>query len=322
MAMKNTVIGILAHVDAGKTTLIESMLYTCGNIRSLGRVDKGNTVMDFDEQERERGITIYDSEAMLQWKDHQIFVIDTPGHVDFSAEMERTLQVLDLAIVVVSGLDGVQSHSETIWKCLNHYHIPTILFVNKMDLARREKEALLKDVRTHLSPAIIDWQADNLLDEQSTINEEIMNHFIETGEVDKEMLTEAFLTRQFYPLIFGSALKQDQIDTLLNTIVYFHDEKTYPQAFGAKVYRIDTDEEGNRLTHVKVTGGTLSARDKINENEKADQLRIYTGKKYELVQTAKAGMIVAIKGLVSYEAGMGIGCEEDTKEPLLSANLE
>ena len=292
--MKNIVTGILAHVDAGKTTCIEAMLYETGKIRRRGRVDHGDTVLDYDEQERSHGITIYDKDALLDWKGDRIFVIDTPGHVDFSAEMERTLQVLDLAVLVISGLDGVQSHTETIWKCLAHYHIPVLVFVNKMDIARFTEEELLADLKKRCSSNMIALQDENVQEEEATINEAIMNAYFETGDIPQSLLQEAFASRSFFPVVFGSALKGNNIDCLLDAIDAFSMEKQYPEEFGAKVYQITEDKEGNRLTHLKVTGGVLQARARINEEEKADQLRMYTGESYQMVQQAEAGTIVAV----------------------------
>lgn len=320
--MKNIVTGILAHVDAGKTTCIEAMLYETGKIRRRGRVDHGDTVLDYDEQERSHGITIYDKDALLDWKGDRIFVIDTPGHVDFSAEMERTLQVLDLAVLVISGLDGVQSHTETIWKCLAHYHIPVLVFVNKMDIARFTEEELLADLKKRCSSNMIALQDENVQEEEATINEAIMNAYFETGDIPQSLLQEAFASRSFFPVVFGSALKGNNIDCLLDAIDAFSMEKQYPEEFGAKVYQITEDKEGNRLTHLKVTGGVLQARAKINEEEKADQLRMYTGESYQMVQQAEAGTIAAVKGLKSTYAGQGLGFEEDSGAPMLSGCLD
>jgi small GTP-binding protein len=321
-SMKNIVTGILAHVDAGKTTCIEAMLYASGIIRKQGRVDHGDSVLDYDEEERTHGITIYDKDAVLNWKENRIFVIDTPGHVDFSAEMERTLQVLDLAVLVISGLDGVQSHTETIWKCLQHYQVPVIIFVNKMDIARYSEEELLNDLKKRCAPEMIAWQKENREDEESTINEAIMNRYLETGKIDEDLVREAFLSRQFFPVLFGSALKNEKIDDLLDAVCALSMEKQYPEEFGAKVYQISTDGEGNRLTHVKVTGGVLKARQKISEEEKADQLRMYTGESWQMVNEAEAGTIVTIKGLKNSYAGQGLGFEKDSGPAVLSGCLD
>ncbi len=319
--MKNLVVGIVAHVDAGKTTCIESMLYTSGKIRKQGRVDHGDTILDFDEQERSHGITIYAKNAEFTWKDRHIYVIDTPGHVDFSAEMERTLSVLDCAVVVINGQDGVQSHTETIWKCLEHYRVPTILFVNKMDITHQSREELMQDLWKHCSKNCIDFESDEREDALSMVSEDVMNAYLEEGTLDRGLLHQAFAHRLYFPVLFGSALKNVGIDRLLDTVCDSVMEKEYPQDFGAKVFRVWTDQEGTRLTDVKVTGGILHAKDKIGE-EKADQLRVYTGTKYEMVQEAESGTIVSIKGLQNTVAGDGLGEEEDSIKPVLNAYLD
>ncbi len=319
--MKNLVLGIVAHVDAGKTTCIESMLYTSGKIRKQGRVDHGDTILDFDEQERSHGITIYAKDANFTWNDTNVFVIDTPGHVDFSAEMERSLSVLDCAVVVINGQDGVQSHTETIWKCLEYYHVPTILFVNKMDISHRTKEELLTDIQKHCSDNCIDWDSETREDALSMVSEDVMNAYLEEGTLNRVLLAQAFHHRMYFPVLFGSALKNIGVSELMDVICESQMEKTYPEEFGAKVFRIWTDHEGTRLTDVKVTGGLLKSKDKIGE-EKADQLRLYTGEKYDMVQEATPGMIVSIKGLNETVPGMGLGNEEDTTKPVLHAFMD
>ena len=320
--MKNIVTGILAHVDAGKTTCIEAMLYESGAIKKRGRVDSGDTVLDYDAEERAHGITIYDKDARLSWKDAHIFVIDTPGHVDFSAEMERTMQVLDCAVLVVSGLDGVQSHTETIWKLLDHYQIPVLVFVNKMDIAHYSQEELLNDLKKHCDPGMISLQSKDAAEEEATVNETILNAYLDDGQIPAEALQEAFLNREFFPVLFGSALKDENIDTLLDSLVSLNPEKHYPEEFGARIYQISSDPEGNRLSHVKVTGGVLKAKQKISEEEKADQLRIYTGEHWEMVPEAEAGTAVTIKGPRLTYAGQGLGFEEDGDAPVLSGSLD
>ena len=313
--MKRIVTGILAHVDAGKTTCIESMLYTSKVIRKLGRVDHKDAYLDFDSQERDRGITIYSKEAHMSWKDSEIYLIDTPGHVDFSSEMERSLQVLDLAILLINGQDGIQAHTQTIWKCLKHYNIPTLIFVNKMDISYKAKEELLKDITTHFHSNCIDF---NDLDKEvlAMTNEELMNHYIETNVIDLPLLQQAIFKRECFPVFFGSALKNEGINTLMDAIVNLSFIKEYPDTFGAKVYKIS---EG--LTHVKITGGTLKTKDKINDTEKVDQIRLYNGQQYEMLQIAYPGMIVALKGLSNYEIGSGLGYEKNTPKPLLNAYM-
>ena len=320
--MKRTVVGIAAHVDAGKTTCIESMLYKSGAIRKAGRVDHRDTVLDFDEEERKYGITIYAKDASLTWKGEEVYVIDTPGHVDFSAEMERVLSVLDMAVLIINGQDGVQSHTETIWRCLRHYEVPCIIFVNKMDISHRTKEELMADLVKHCSTECIDWQSPDKEDALSMVNETIMDDYLDTGSLDREHIRAAFLAGEFFPVLFGSALKHDNTDGLLDVIAELSAEKTFPEDFGAKVFRISKDQNGDLLTHVKITGGVLKAKQKIDEEQKVDQIRSYTGAKYEVVQEAYAGMICTLKGLSGYEPGQGLGIEKDSEPPLLNAYLD
>lgn len=316
---KRIVTGILAHVDAGKTTCIEQMLYQSGQIRKLGRVDHKDAFLDFDAEERNHGITIYAKEAFLEWNDTEIYVIDTPGHVDFSSEMERSLQVLDLAVILISGQDGVQSHTETIWRCLEHYHIPALIFVNKMDISFREKEDLMHDLIKHFTDACIDWSDPEKEEKLAVINDDILNEYMENGAVSSGLLQEAFMQRQLYPVLFGSALKGDGVKELLDLITDMIPKRSYPDEFGARVYKISEDTQKNRLTHVRITGGVLHARDKINEEEKVDQIRIYSGKDYKMVSEAEAGMVCVLKGLNHAEAGQGLGFEESNPASLLHA---
>ena len=317
---KHICTGLLAHVDAGKTTCIESMLYLSGKIRKQGRVDHRDTVLDFDEEERKHGITIYAKDACFSWKGDDVFVIDTPGHVDFSAEMERVLSVLDMAIIVINGQDGVQSHTETIWKCLEHYDVPCLLFVNKMDISHHSKDALMQDLLKHCSSLCIDWE--NKEDALTMVNEEIMEDYLERGELDATLVQQAFMSREFFPVLYGSALKNEGVEQLLDAVSYLSCNKVYPEAFGARVFRISNDKEGNRLTHVKVTGGVLVAKQKLDEEEKVDQIRLYTGESYEMVQKAEAGMICTLKGLEHTYPGQGLGEEEDAEKPLLNGYLD
>ncbi len=317
---KNICLGVVAHVDAGKTTCIESMLYKSGKIRKQGRVDHRDTVLDFDEEERKHGITIYAKDACFTWNGDAVYVIDTPGHVDFSAEMERVLSVLDMAIIVINGQDGVQSHTETIWKCLEHYDVPCLLFVNKMDISHYSKEELMQDIMKHCSAQCIMWE--NKEDALTMVNEEIMEDYLETGTLNRSLVQEAFARREFFPVLYGSALKNEGVEELLDAVSYLSMEKVYPEAFGARVFRISNDKEGNRLTHVKVTGGVLAAKQKLDEEEKVDQIRLYTGENYEMVQKAEAGMICTLKGLEHTYPGQGLGEEEDAGKPLLSGYLD
>ncbi len=314
--------GIVAHVDAGKTTCIESMLYTAGSIRKLGRVDHKDAFLDYDAQERDRGITIYSKEASFTWKDTEIFVIDTPGHVDFSAEMERALQVLDLAVIMINGQDGVQSHTETIWKCLEHYNVPALIFVNKMDISHHTKEELLADLQKKCSPECFVWNDESSYEQLATIDEEMLERYLENGTIPMDMIRHAVSCRKCFPVLFGSALKVDGITELLDAIDAYAVERTYPEEFGARVYKISADENNARLTHMRITGGTLKAKQNVTEDEKADQIRIYSGQGYRMVDTAEAGMIVTVKGFEHIEAGQGLGFEEDSEKPLLDPYME
>ena len=319
--MKKLVIGILAHVDAGKTTLIESLLYASGQIRKRGRVDHGDTALDYDSLERDHGITIYSKEAFFRWKDTDIYVIDTPGHVDFSAEMERVLRVLDLAVVLINGQDGVQSHTETIGKCLEFYHVPMMFFINKMDISFKSREELMAGLIKIFSDRCVDMESSDAEEKAATSNEELMNQYLETGTLSEEALTEAVRSRELYPVYFGSALKDQGVDILADAISGFAKETEYPEEFGAKVYKISTDDQGNRLTHMRITGGTLKTKQKLSETEKADQIRVYTGKTFRTVDTAEAGTVCAVKGLNAYEPGSGIGAEENSETRLLNAYM-
>ena len=319
--MKRTVIGILAHVDAGKTTAVESMLYLSGAIRTPGRVDHKNTVLDYDGQERGRGITIYSKETHFVWNDTEIYVLDTPGHVDFSAEMERVLSVLDMAVVLISGTDGVQSHTETIWKCLEHYQVPCIFFVNKMDISYLSEEELYASLKK-LSDSVIAFGRSDTEEQLATLSDAALEAYLENGQVPFEEVQDAFYTRQVFPLLFGSALKMNGITELMDLIADLTFERVWPKEFGALVYKISLDESGTRLTHMKITGGTLKARQKLSETEKADQIRLYSGNSYVMLDTAEAGMICLVKGLENTEAGQGLGFEENAEAPLLNGCLE
>lgn len=318
---KKITVGIVSHVDAGKTTCIESMLFQAKEIRKLGRVDHQDAFLDFDQQERARGITIFSKEASLTWKDCEIYIIDTPGHIDFSSEMERSLQILDFAILLINGQDGIQSHTETIWNCLQQYHIPTLLFINKMDITHHTKEELFQDVLEKCSENCIDLESPSCNEQWAMVNEEIMNTYIEKEEIPFSLCQKAILKREAFPCIFGSALKQDGIVSLLDAIVNYSIEKEYPEEFGAKVFKITKDEQGNRLTHIKVTGGKLTTKQKINEEEKVDQIRLYKGQHFQAVQEVEAGTICVLKGLSSFEVGQGLGIEKDSPTPLLNAYM-
>ena len=320
--MKRSVIGILAHVDAGKTTLAEALLYTSGKIRKQGRVDSGNTTMDSDLLERERGITIFASQAVFSHGDSEFYLLDTPGHVDFSAETERTLKVLDYAVLVISGLDGVQSHTKTLWNLLSAYNVPTFIFVTKMDFARLTKDELMADITKELGTACIDFTADGLHEneELATCSEEMLEEYLSEGKVSDERISSAILKREVFPCFFGSGLKLAGIGEFINALEKYTVSKTYPNSFGAVVYKITHDENGGKITHIKITGGELKVRDTLNfgeAQEKAAQIRIYSGAKYAQTDSASAGMICAVTGLENTRAGMGLGIEEQPIPPLL-----
>ena len=324
---KRQVIGILAHVDAGKTTLAESILYLSGNIRSLGRVDHGNTFLDTNEMERTRGITIFSKQAEVTIKAGQqelpVTFMDTPGHVDFSAEMERTLQILDYAVLVINGMDGIQGHVLTLWKLLSRYHIPTFLFVNKMDQSGTNRAKLLKELQERLSDRCIPFDAEQDDDWKESVamcTEELMEQYLETGDVAMEDIKTAIAMRHIFPCFFGSALKIQGVEDLLQGLVKLTIRKKYPADFGARVYKITRDEKGNRLTHVKLTGGSLKVKELIRE-EKADQIRFYSGVQFRTENEAFAGEGCAITGLESTYAGQGLGIEESLEQPVLAPVL-
>ena len=324
---KRQVIGILAHVDAGKTTLAESILYLSGNIRSLGRVDHGNTFLDTNEMERARGITIFSKQAEVTLKadgrELPVTFMDTPGHVDFSAEMERTLQILDYAVLVINGMDGIQGHVLTLWKLLKRYHIPTFLFVNKMDQGGTDRGKLLKELQERLSDRCIPFdvpQDDEWKESVAVCTEELMEQYLENGDIAKEDIKTAIAKRHIFPCFFGSALKIQGVEELLQGLVNLTIIKQYPVPFGARVYKITRDEKGNRLTHVKLTGGSLKVKELIGE-EKADQIRFYSGVQFRTENEAVAGEVCAITGLESTYAGQGLGMEESLERPVLTPVL-
>lgn len=321
--MKKIVLGILAHVDAGKTTLTESMLYLSKAIRHLGRVDHGDAFLDYNSQERDRGITIFSKQAMFNWNDCQITLIDTPGHVDFSTEMERTLQVLDYAILVISGIDGIQNHSETIWKLLKHYHVPTFIFVNKMDSIYANKDKLLNDLKDQFDENCFDFENldENFYETIALNNEKLLDYYLEHQTLTKEMIIDEIYQRNLFPCFFGSALKIEGIDTFLNEFTNYVKEKQYPKQFQARVFKITHDKQGNKLTHLKITGGSLKVKEQVG-NEKVDQIRIYSGDKYQLVNEVYAGDICAIKGFKNFEISQGLGNESAINTPILSPYMD
>lgn len=320
-------VGLLAHVDAGKTTLSESILYQSGAIRNLGRVDHQDAFLDTDEMERERGITIFSKQAVLTWKDTEITLLDTPGHVDFSAEMERVLQVLDCAVLVISGADGVQGHTETLWKLLTRYGIPVFLFVNKMDQEGTDCGKLLAELKSRFSEGCIDFGrvetgAEEVIEEIAVCDEQAMEEYLEKGSVDADSIRRLVAERKIFPCYFGSALHLQGVEELMNGICTYQMQKEYPAAFGAKVYKIARDGQGNRLTYLKVTGGTLKVKAVIGENgDKVNQIRVYSGEKYELLSVADAGKVCAVTGLAETYPGQGLGAEKDSEVPILEPVL-
>ena len=316
---RRVVIGITAHVDAGKTTLAEAMLYRTGQLRKLGRVDHGSAAMDSHLLERERGITIFLSQAELPLGDMEVTLLDTPGHVDFSAEMERTLSVLDYAILVISGVDGVQAHTRTLWRLLELYRVPTFLFVTKMDFGRRDRDCLMESLRHELGEGCVDFTPaarDRRMEQLATCREDALEAYLDTGMVPEELVRQ----RLVFPCWFGSGLKLEGIDEFLEGLARYVEPPAYPTAFSARVFKISHDAQGKRLTHLKVTGGTLRVRDAISyggRQEKAAQLRIYTGGRFRPVDQVSAGGICAVQGLTATCGGQGLGAEESGIRPVL-----
>ena len=328
--MKHICIGILAHVDSGKTTLSEGLLYASGALRKLGRVDHGDAFLDTDALERERGITIFAKQAMLTVGEREFTLLDTPGHVDFSAEMERTLSVLDYAVLVISGSDGVQSHTRTLWRLLTRYEVPTFLFINKMDLAGTDKSALMERLTQTLSAECVDFSAppqgrDEAL---ALCDEAALESLLERGSIDDSLISEMIKSRKVFPCFFGSALKMDGVEDFLSALARFTVAPEYPSEFGAKVFKISRDAQGGRLTWLKVTGGALRVKAPLSYRaqnqdyqEKADQLRLYSGIKFRTLEKAGAGSVVAVTGLSHSYVGLGLGTEAEASAPLLQPVL-
>ena len=325
--MKHICVGVMAHVDAGKTTLLEAMLFKGGATRRLGRVDHQNAFLDTDEQERARGITIFSKQAELALPEASITFLDTPGHVDFSAEMERTLQVLDFALLLVSGTDGVQSHTRTLWQLLRRYRIPTFLFVNKMDLPGKGKDGIMEELRRELSEGCVafDEGTSALHEELALLDEGIMEQVLETGKLEDAQIAELIAGRRVFPCFFGAALRMEGVDELLSALQRYTKEPKYPEAFSAQVYKIARGEKDERLTFLKVTGGTLAVKQVLRGEdweEKADQLRLYSGSKFTLLQAAPAGTICAVMGLTKTQAGEHLGSGKGVAAPFLEPVLE
>ena len=324
--MDKLVIGILAHVDAGKTTLSEGLLYTCGRLKKLGRVDHKDAFLDTDPMERERGITIFSKQAVLPLEGAEITLLDTPGHADFSAEMERTLQVLDCAILVISGTDGVQGHTHTLWKLLERYGVPTFLFINKMDLAGADRDALLSELKSRLDEGCVDFAApaEQIQEQAAVCDEDALERYLEDNSLDDGALTALIAKRKLFPCWFGSALKLEGVAEFLQGLEHYAPRPRYGPDFAARVFKISRDSQGARLTWMKITGGSLKVKAPLSGpgwEEKADQLRIYSGAKFQAVDEAAAGTVCAVTGLSATAAGEGLGAEAEALPPALEPVL-
>jgi len=325
--MKKLVIGILAHVDAGKTTLSESLLYMSGKIKKMGRVDNKDAYLDTYELERARGITIFSKQAVFEIGETQVTLLDTPGHVDFSAEMERALRVLDYAILVISGADGVQGHTKTLWRLLDMYQIPVFLFINKMDQPGTDKDELMKELKKQLDDACIEFrqaQTGDFYDQLAMSEESMMEAFLDKGHVEDSQIKKAVLKRKVFPCFFGSALKLEGVEQFIQGIEKYTLIPSYPDEFGAKIFKITRDEQGNRLTHMKLTGGKLKVKDVLTNGsweEKVNQIRIYSGQKFEAVNEVEAGSVFAVTGLSQTRPGEGLGIEKASNIPVLEPVL-
>lgn len=326
--MKKIAIGILAHVDSGKTTLSEALLYQSGNINKLGRVDSGNSFLDTFSLERSRGITIFSKQAVLKYKNTEFTLLDTPGHVDFSAETERTLQVLDYAILVISATDGIQSHTQTLWKLLSKYNIPCFIFINKMDLNGADKGRILHELKTKFNDGCIDFStADNFdfYENLALCDEKLLNQYYENETLNTNDIIHCIKKRKIFPCLFGSALKLSGVTEFLNCIYDYTEEAKYGSEFAAKVYKVSEDK-GQRLTHLKVTGGALTVKEilkseKNTNAEKVNQIRIYSGEKFITADKAEAGTICAVTGISFAKPGDGLGAEKNTENPFLEPVL-
>ena len=323
--MKKITIGIVAHVDSGKTTLSEALLYTTGKIRKLGRVDHKDAYLDTFQMERDRGITIFSKQAVMEYNDMRLILLDTPGHVDFSAEMERTLSVLDYAVLVVSGSEGVQGHTETLWKLLETYSVPTFLFVNKMDMPNVSGDFLLHEIKEKLSDSVVRFPAGvGTMEDIAMCDEDLFETYMEGGEISEIAISELIYNRDLFPCYFGSALQLEGVDHLLEGLYQYTYEPIYSENFGAKVFKISKDHNNNRLSYLKITGGSLKVKDILNGrngaiewNEKVNEIRIYSGEKYDAVGEVQAGDVCAIVGLTNTYQGEGLGFETEEIPPSL-----
>ena len=337
--MSQAVIGLVAHVDAGKTTLAEALLYRAGAIRRQGRVDKGDAHLDTDAMERERGITIFSKQTSLDWAGAHVMLLDTPGHVDFSAEAERTLQALDYAVLIVGANDGVEGHTETLWSLLARYNVPTFVFVNKLDLAADGLGPVMDEMHRRLSPSVVDGDALSalvasaggagegaaaLLEDVAATDEDALDEYLESGSLSAETIRRLIVQRKVFPCFAGSALRMEGIEEFLDGVVALVQEKTWPDEFAARVYRVSRGAHGERLAWVKVTGGVLRAKEQLSGfdrgatwNEKVDQVRIYDADSFEIAREVPAGRVCAVTGLSQVLPGSALGAEARLAEPVL-----
>ncbi|MDD3183858.1 MAG: TetM/TetW/TetO/TetS family tetracycline resistance ribosomal protection protein [Anaerostipes sp.] len=329
---KKFCMAIVAHVDSGKTTLSEAMLYESGNIRKIGRVDHQDAFLDTYALEKSRGITIFSKQAMLELEHTKVTLLDTPGHVDFSAEMERTLQVLDYAILVVSGADGVQGHTRTLWNLLKQYEIPTFLFINKMDQNGTNQNEIMEELKVGLDEGCVDFSFKDKASFEEAIamcDEQVLEDYFETGEIKNDTICDLIQERKLFPCFFGSALKLDGVKEFLEGLKQYTKRRIYPDVFGGRVFKIARDRDGKRLSYIKITGGCLKAKDVVQGidvsgqawEEKVHELRIYSGEKYETISEAVAGEVCAVTGLTKTYPGQGIGFENEGKKPVLEPVL-
>lgn len=327
--MKKIAVGILAHVDSGKTTLSEALMYCSGNITKLGRVDHRDSFLDTFSLERDRGITIFSKQAVMKYNNTDFTLLDTPGHIDFSAEAERTLQVLDYAILVISGTNGVQSHTATLWKLLKRYNVPCFIFVNKMDLDGADKLAIMAQLRTNLDENCVDFtyqNTDSFRENVAVCDEQMLEKYYETEIIEKADIIRAIKERKLFPCMFGSALKLDGVREFLALLDEYTQMPDYPSEFGAKAFKIANDNQGNRLTFMKVTGGSLKVRevlisDKNKNSEKVNRIRVYSGEKFTAIDEAAAGTVCAVTGITFAKSGDGLGIESDSDLPMLEPVL-
>ena len=320
-------IGLVAHVDAGKTTLSEAMLYVAGARRTLGRVDHKDAFLDTHELERRRGITIFSKQAQLRLGEREVTLVDTPGHVDFSAEAERVMPVLDCAVLVISGTDGIQAHTLTLWRLLERYHVPVFLFINKMDLPCRSSEELIRQLQAQLDPGCVDMTGNTqeAAEQAAMLDEAVLEQYLQTGQVPDESLSRLIAQRKLFPCCFGSGLKLQNVDILLNLLERLAPVGAYTEGFGAKVYKISRDPQGNRLTWLKITGGSLRVRDTVKytgadgtqREEKLVQLRIYSAERFTAPEQVSPGMLCAVTGLSATWAGQGLGAQDHGQKPVL-----